>query len=78
MPENAKKRETFAQKFLKIYDRKLLSGEITFSQSGIKKNDFTRLCIDSDYVFPKEELEVICEKMKLTEEERKSLMSYLL
>ncbi|MCF0144369.1 MAG: hypothetical protein HUJ79_04605 [Firmicutes bacterium] len=68
--------ETFAQKFLKIYDRKILSGEITFSQSGINKNDFTRLCIDRDYVIARENLEVICEKMKLTPEEREELLAY--
>ena len=68
--------ETFAQKLLKIYDRKILSGEITFSQSGIKKNDFTRLCIDSEYVIAREDLEVICDKMKVTPEEREALLKY--
>lgn len=68
--------ETFAQKLLKIYDRKLLSGEITFSQSGISKNDFTRLCIDPGYVVSREALELICEKMKLTEEEREELLKF--
>lgn len=68
--------ETFAQKLLKIYDRKLLSGEITFSQSGISKNDFTRLCIDPEFVISREALEVICEKMKLTETERNELLKY--
>lgn len=68
--------ETFAQKLLKIYDRKLLSGEITFSQSGISKNDFTRLCIDPEFVVSREALEVICEKMKLTETEREELLKF--
>lgn len=68
--------ETFAQKLLKIYDRKLLSGEITFSQSGISKNDFTRLCIDPEFVVSREALEVICEKMKLTEAEREELLKF--
>lgn len=69
--------ETFAQKFLKIYDRKILSGEITFSQSGIKKNDFTRLCVDRDYVIPEEDLKVIFEKMNLTENERAELLEFV-
>ncbi|MCQ2545741.1 MAG: hypothetical protein MJ144_04850 [Clostridia bacterium] len=68
--------ETFAQKLLKIYDRKLLSGEITFSQSGISKNDFTRLCIDPEFVVSREALEVICEKMKLTEAEKEELLKF--
>ncbi|MCI7392855.1 MAG: hypothetical protein MSH28_05015 [Clostridiales bacterium] len=68
---------TFAQTFLRIYDRKILSGEITFSQSGINKNDFTRLCVDGEYVIPKERLLVACEKMNLTEEERAELLSFV-
>lgn len=69
--------ETFGQKFMKIYDRKILSGETTFSRSGINKNDFTRLCIDGNYVFSREALEIIREKMPLTDEEFESLAAYL-
>lgn len=69
--------ETFAQKLLKIYDRKILSGEITFSRSGIKKEDFTRLCIDRDFVLSKDDLEIVCNKMKLTEKEREELISFI-
>ncbi|MDD4200564.1 MAG: hypothetical protein PHS19_04165 [Eubacteriales bacterium] len=68
--------ETFGQKLLKIYDRKMLSGEISFSQSGISRNDFTRLCIDPEFVVTREALEIICEKMKLTHEERTELLKY--
>ena len=68
--------ETFAQKFLKIYDRKILSGETTFSRSGINKNNFTRLCIDPEYVMPREEILIGCEKMHLTEEEKEALLAY--
>lgn len=69
--------ETFGQKFMKIYDRKILSGETTFSRSGIGRNDFTRLCIDGSYVFSREVLEVIREKMPLTDEEFESLDAYI-
>ena len=69
--------ETFAQKFLKIYDRKILSGEITFGTSGINKNSFTRLCIDPEFVMPLEEILTVCEKMHLTEEEKESLLAYV-
>ncbi|MBQ6496191.1 MAG: hypothetical protein IJI74_03360 [Firmicutes bacterium] len=62
---------------MKIYDRKILSGETTFSRSGINKNDFTRLCIDGNYVFSREALEIIREKMPLTDEEFESLAAYL-
>lgn len=67
---------TFAQTFLRIYDRKILSGEITFSQSGINKNDFTRLCVDKDYVIPRERLLTVCEKMQLAEDEIELLLSF--
>ena len=66
-----------AQTFLRKYDRKILSGKTPFSQSEINKNDFTRLWVDGEYVIPKERLLVACEKMKLTEEERAELLSFV-
>ena len=68
---------TFGQTFMKIYDRKILSGETTFGRSGINKNDFTRLCIDGNYVFSREALEIIRDKMPLTDEEFASLIAYV-
>lgn len=68
---------SFAATLLKIYDRKILSGEISFSQSGISKDDFTRICTDSTFVLPKESLMTVCEKMNLSDEERASLMAFL-
>lgn len=68
--------ETFAVEFFRIYDRKIMSGEITFSQTGISKEDFSRLCIDREFIFGREKLELICEKMNLTENETELLLSY--
>ncbi len=68
---------TFAQEFMRIYDRKIASGEITFSRSGITAGDFTALCINGEYVIPRERLEVIFEKMALTEEEREKLLAFI-
>ena len=68
---------TFAQEFMKIYDRKIASGEITFSRSGITAGDFTALCMNGEYVIPEERLRVVFEKMNLTEEERERLLKYL-
>lgn len=68
---------TFSRKLLRIYDRKILSGEITFSQSGISKDDFTRLCIDSEFLMSRENFLKVSEKMKLTDEEREELLEYL-
>lgn len=67
---------TFAQEFMKIYDRKIASGEITFSRSGITAGDFTALCINGEYLIPKERLQVIIEKMSLTEEEQQRLLQF--
>lgn len=65
---------TFAQEFMKIYDRKIQSGEITFSRSGITAGDFTALCINGEYVIPRDRLEVIFEKMNLDQEQRELLL----
>ena len=67
---------SFAKEFFKLYDRKILSGEITFSQIGMKKDDFTRLCIDEGYVLPGKEIARIAAKMNLTEEETNSLLAF--
>lgn len=64
---------TFKQAFFRIYDRKITSGEISFSQIGIKKDDFTRLCTEEGFVFDDETLEKISVTMKLSEEEKEML-----
>lgn len=68
--------ENFSKAFFRLYDRKLCSGEITFSETGMKKNDFTRLCIDDTYVLPYHEILKLSERMKLTEAEKENLLSY--
>ena len=68
--------ETFAVEFFRIYDRKIMSGEISFSQTGISKEDFSRLCTEADFVISREKLETICDRMKLTDSETELLMSY--
>ena len=62
---------------MKIYDRKIMSGETTFSRSGISGNDFTQLCINGNHVFSREALDIIREKMPLTDEEYESLIAYV-
>ena len=66
---------TFAQEFMKIYDRKIASGEITFSRSGITAGDFTALCMNGQYVIPEERLRIVFEKMRMTEEEQQRLLA---
>ena len=49
---------------------KMCRCQITFSQSGIGKEDFTRLCTEPDFVLDTETLERLMVTMKLTGEER--------
>lgn len=65
---------TFKQVFFRIYDRKIASGEITFSRSGISKNDFTRLCTEDGFIPTEEALMEMCEGMLLSEDERRELL----
>ena len=60
--------------FFRLYDRKIADGTITFSQTGIKKNDFPRLCTEPDFILDRETVERLCTVMKLTEEEGRALM----
>ena len=64
---------SFSIEFFKIYDRKINSGEITFRESGIQFNDFMQLCTVPDFVMPEENLEIVCERMKMTPEEKELL-----
>ena len=60
---------TFKALFFRFYDRKIADGTITFSQVGISKNDFTKLCTEADFIPDRQTVERICITMKLTEEE---------
>ena len=65
---------SFRVLFFRHYDRKIADGTITFSQIGISKNDFTRLCTEADFVPDIESLERACKAMQLTEEETADLL----
>lgn len=64
---------TFKQLFFRYYDKKVSSGEMSFSQTGIRKDDFTRLCTEEDFVFERQILEQICMRMNLTEAETQEI-----
>ncbi len=66
---------TFKQLFFKHYDRKVSSGEMSFSQTGISKNDFTRVCTEEDFAFDRQSLSLICDRMEITGEEREELFA---
>lgn len=66
---------TFKNLFFRYYDRKIADGTITFSKLGITKTDFTRLCVEEDFLFDEDTLIKICNLMKLTEEEETELLA---
>ena len=67
---------SFAAAFMRIYDKKIMSGEITFNQLRLDKSLFNNLCIVQDFKFDKEETERLCDVMNVTDEQREMLMSY--
>ena len=65
---------SFKNLFFRYYDRKICDGSITFSQLGISKMDFTRICTEDNFVFDQETLERVCTVMKLSEAEKTELL----
>ena len=65
---------SFKNLFFRYYDRKICDGSITFSQLGISKMDFTRICTEDNFVFDQETLERVCAVMKLTDAEKAELL----
>ena len=65
---------SFKNLFFRYYDRKICDGSITFSQLGISKMDFTRICTEDNFVFDQETLERVCIVMKLTDVEKAELL----
>ena len=65
---------TFKKLFFRLYDRKISSGEVSFSQLGIGKSDFTRLCTEDDCVFDDDTIARISCAMKRTDEENAQLV----
>lgn len=69
---NAEK-TSFSKVFLRIYDKKLQDGEITFSKLGVPKPLFVVICNNQNYVPTDELLEKLKVSMKLTEDEAREL-----
>ena len=65
---------TFKKLFFRLYDRKISSGEVSFSPLGIGKSDFTRLCTEDNFVFDDDTIARISCAMKLTDEENAQLV----
>ena len=68
---------TFKALFFRYYDRKIADGTITFSRMGMSKNDFTKLCMEPDFIPDMETIERVCLSMQLTEEEREALLAVI-
>ena len=68
------KEMTFKNIFFRLYDKKISDGTITFSQFGISKMDFTRLCMEENFVLDEETIIRISDTMNLTEEEKDELL----
>ena len=66
----------FAAAFMRIYDKKIMIGEITFNELKMDKSLFNNICIVKGFVLPKEETERLCNLMKVSDDERSLLMSY--
>ncbi len=64
----------FKQCFFRIYDKKIASGEITFSRTGISKDQFTALCTEPAFVFDDALLAKLKETMNLTDEQHDALV----
>ena len=66
---------TFAQLFMRKYDRAIGSGVCSFSQTGIGAMNFTNMCLNKDFVPDSDEVILkACRVMKLTEEETQELL----
>ncbi len=71
------KQLTFKTFFFRYYDRKIADGTITFSRMGMSKNDFTKLCTETDFIPDMQTIERVCLSMQLTEEEREALLALI-
>ena len=61
---------TFKAFFFRLYDRKIAEGSITFSQIGMSKNDFTKLCTEPEFIPDLASIERVCLAMQLPAEEQ--------
>lgn len=69
-------KRSFGTVFFPIYDRKIASGEITFGQLGLSKEDFTRICTEKEFVPDQKTIEKLCERMGLTADEAARLREF--
>lgn len=66
---------TFKQLFFRYYDRTVGIGLLSFTQLGVSKSDFTRLCTEEGFVMDEETIVRACSNMKLTAEETEKMLA---
>ena len=64
----------FKSVFFRLYDKKIASGEVTFSQLNLSKTDFIRVCTEDNFVLERETILKISSAMNLTDEEERELL----
>ena len=62
----------FSAVFFRLYDRKIASGEITFSSLKMSKAEFTAMCMNGEYV---PEILELCGRMLLEKDEAELLLN---
>ena len=65
---------SFRSLFFRHYDNTVGIGTCTFFETGISKNDFTKLCTDPDFVLDDLTIRRAAVAMKLSEEEKNLLL----
>lgn len=73
-PENENPQTPLRVVFFRYYDRKIASGEISFSRLGMDKDAFICLSTAQDPEMTREDLIDLCVNMKLTEDEASEMM----
>lgn len=65
----------FSAVFFRLYDRKIASGEITFSSLKMSKAEFTVMCMNGEYVPEIENVLELCSRMLLERQEAELLLN---
>lgn len=66
---------SFAAVFFRLYDKKIASGEITFSSLKMSKAEFTAMCMNGEYVPDIENILELCSRMLLAKDEAELLLN---
>lgn len=60
--------------FFSIYDQKIASGELKFTEIGMNKEDFTNMCINKDFILPRDKIIDLSIRLKMTREQAVELL----